>query len=462
MRILSLIASLLLMGACSSTPDLVRSATEPVPTVTVFQNVDVFAGLTTQVTRDVDVWVHGDTIRHIGPTGVRAIPPTAAIVEGAGLTLLPGLIDLHTHMLSGASPPWKLSLPNPERNLQTFLWAGITTVVDLGGHLEKSVKLRDEVAAGKVLGPRMLVSGPHFTAPGGHPAAMLDVMLPWYLRWLVSDEEMAFQVTGESEARDGVARSVAAGVDVIKMTSDTIPLDVPRIEPSTAEAVAAAARAHGKLVFAHVGTNDDAMRMAEAGANILAHGIYRERLEETTARVLAEKGIAVVPTMTVFDAVDRLVHDGLEEDAIQQGVRDPKVWKALTNRPPRYTLPERFVPYLDEVHASRPHWVENVRRLREAGVTILAGSDSPTLGSFGGAALHRELRLLQDAGMTPAEVLQAATLENARAIRRDGEVGSIEAGKKADLLLVEGDPTIDLANLHRIRAVYLGGKAIER
>jgi imidazolonepropionase-like amidohydrolase len=461
MRLALLLAALALTAACSRPSHLVRLPAATADRL-VFRHVDVFTGESLEVLRDQDVWVEGGRVEHVGPGGERPVPEGVRKIDGAGRTLLPGLVDLHVHALGGSSPPWKYALPSPERNLQRFLWAGITTVVDLGGELKEIVQLRDRLARGELPGPRMLVAGPHITAPGGHPVAMLHELAPWYLRLLISDERFALQVASPETARRAVERLVKGGVDVVKVTSDTIPLSVPVIEEATLGAVVAAAHAAGKLVFAHVGTNEDARRMARAGVDVFAHGIYREVLEDDTIALLVEKRISVVPTMKVFDVLDRVLGGELETDAVHEAVRDPEVWQAVTRRPAEWAPPASFNGYLDAVHASRTHWLSNVRRLKEAGVPVLAGSDSPNVGSFGGAALHQELDMLQAAGLTAAEVLQAATWHNARTIRRDADLGSIAPGRLADLLLVSGDPTADLANVHRIERVFLGGREVER
>src|SRR5262249_24289238 len=122
-----------------------------------------------------------------------------------------------------------------------------------------------------------------------------------------------------------------------------------------------------------------------------------------------------------------------------------------------------FGHYLDELRAERPTWRDNVRRLRAAGVTILAGSDTQT-GVFPGAGLHRELHLLTEAGLTPVDAIRAATIGGARFLAdgKDPDFGTVAEGRRADLLLVEGDPIRDLDALARIRGVVKGGVLLER
>lgn len=455
------LALVLLAAACGHrSPQLVRGV-GAADEVTIFQDVAVFAGNTTAVAEHQDVWVRNGRIDFVGPAGARPAPQGAQLVAGAGRTLLPGLIDMHAHTFGASAPPWALKLPDAERNLKAFVYAGVTTLVDLGGDLEEVTELRDAVKSGEVIGPRMLVSGQHFTAVDGHPVAMFRLFAPWPVSWLLAGG-MAYQIDATAAVADRFAEYLEYHPDVVKITSDQIPLGAPTLDEGVAAEVAARAHAAGLTVFAHVGDNADTQKVARAGVNILAHGPYREALSEETARLLAEKNIAVVPTLAVFDHIDRLTHGDFSLAPLQREVGDPDTLAALDAGRGDYEIPHEFQGWVAANHAHRQIKFENVAVLRRHGVTILVGSDSPNLGQFGGASLHDELDLLVQSGMTPAEVLHAATYRNAQALKLDDEIGSIAPGMQADLLLVEGDPTRDISAAHRIVSVYLGGRKVER
>ncbi len=460
MRYSILFAAALLTAACQSVP-APRPAADG-RSVVVLRNVRVYSGDATVTTARQDVFLAGDRIEWVGPSGTRAVPSDAAVIDGAGRTVMPGLIDMHAHASGGSAPPWALSLPNAEQVLRAFLYAGVTTIVDLGGALDESVTLRDRIERGELPGPRMLVSGPHFTADGGHPVAMLRVFLPWYLSLFVSDELLGVGVSEPEEARVRVAEFLEAGVDVIKMTSDDIPLGVPLLSSEAAAAVAETAHAGRRLVFAHIGTNADAWRMVAAGADILAHNVYREPLTAGTAKMLAEKNVAVTTTLAVFGTIDRLIQGNYELGPLQRAVGDPGVVNALLSRPADYRAPEAFRGYLDMLHKASPYWAGNVQILREHGVRLLIGSDSPNIGQFGGATLHQEIDLLAAAGMPAGEILRAVTAGNAQAIGRGDDLGRVAPGYRADLLLVDGDPLLDLGAVHRIVSVLQGGAVVDR
>lgn len=452
----------LMLLACSffrATPAALQGVEPPAPEL-VIRNVTVFPGNVTVPVAAQDVWVRGGRINYVGPTGVRPVSPTAVIVEGAGRTLLPGLIDLHVHVLGSDAPPWNLKLPNAERTLQALLFAGITTIADLGGALGETVTLRDRVAKGELLGPRMFVTGPHITAVNGHPVAMVDVFVPALLGWLVKPS-LGTEVATPKEAIAAVDERVENGADFIKITSDAIPLAAPRLAPQLAAAVVARAHGRGKKVFAHVGTNEDVWRVVTAGVDVLAHGIYKEGVTEGTARLLAEKKVPVIVTLAVFDSLDRLVSGDYESLPLAQFVSDAETLRSYRERPDDFVLPEPFRDYLARLQAVRQARLDNIAVLRRHGVVVLVGSDSPNVGNPPGAAFHRELDLLVAAGMPPAAVLAAATYGNANVLGLS-HVGAIQPGYQADLLLVEGDPLAHIANIHRIVAVYQDGRLVKR
>jgi imidazolonepropionase-like amidohydrolase len=352
-------------------------------------------------------------------------------------------------------------LPDVDRNIRTFLFAGVTTMVDLGGGIGEVTQQRDAIAAGEEVGPRMLVSGPHFTAPDSHPVAMLRLFVPWIVS-IFLESGMAYQVGSVDDVVALFDDFLEYKPDVVKITSDQIPLGVPTIAPGVAHEVVARAHAAGLKVFAHVGDNADAQKVANAGVDILAHGIYRERISEATAKLLAEKGVKVTPTLAVYDHIDRLASGDYQLSPMQLAVGDKKTVAAIQAGPGDYKLPAAFDGWTRVTREHRAVKFENVAVLRAHGVPILVGSDSPNIGQFGGASLHDEMDLLVQAGMTPAEVLRAATYENAKALGRDKEIGTIEVGKVADLVLVNGDPVEDIAAVHAIESVYLGGNKVER
>jgi imidazolonepropionase-like amidohydrolase len=299
------------------------------------------------------------------------------------------------------------------------------------------------------------------TAPGGHPAAVLQNLAPWWIRWYLIPR-MTRQVDSPEAARAAVAEIVGSGADVVKLSVDRIPSQAPRIRGDVLAAAADEARKRGVRPVAHIGDLQDAIDAAEAGVALWMHGVYKERIPDDQIGRLAAYGIPMVATMEVFESYALLGQGPRVPTPLERETVEPEILDAFNDVPDTAAI-QFFRPYLESLRGQRGAWRDNVRRLRAAGVTILAGSDMQ-MGVFPGAALHRELHLLAEAGLTPAEAIRAATFDAARFLANGSEPdrGAVARGKSADLLLVDGDPSADLDALSHIRAVLKDGVPLER
>jgi imidazolonepropionase-like amidohydrolase len=367
---------------------------------------------------------------------------------------------MHGHINQSAAPVWEGGFPDPDANLRAYLYCGITTVLDPADIASDAFARRDQVRKSELPGPTIFASGPMMTATGGHPVAVLNELAPWWIRWYLVPR-LTHQVDTADEARAAVAVVAALGADVIKFAVDRVPAEAPRILTEVLNAGVDEARKRGVRAVAHIGTTADAIDAGRAGVALWMHGVYRERIPDEQIPVLAAFRIPMVATMNVFESYALLgqgVRDAtpLEEETVPAATlrgfdRIPEGWRSS------------FIPFIEGLRPLRPAWRDNVRRLRAAGVTILAGSDTQS-GVFPGPGLHRELHLLTEAGLTPPEAIRAATLDAARFLAngKEPEFGVVTAGKRADLILVEGDPTRDLDALARLRMVMRGGVPLER
>lgn len=450
----------LVLGACGrEPPDLVRLPATP-PAAVLIRNVAVLDVATGQRVPARDVLLRDGRIAAITASDATVVTDATAI-DGAGATLLPGLIDMHGHVGNGSEPSWLRRMPNPERNLRSYLYCGVTTVLDPAGMAPQAFELRDRVAAGELLGPRIFQAGPMITAPGGHPVAILENLVPWWLNWYLISH-FTRQVATPDEARAAVREIAGFKADVVKLSVDSIPDEVPRLSDETVAAAVDEARQQGLRAVAHIGTFADAATAGEAGVALWVHGVYKERLTDEQVAQLAGFRIPMVPTTAVFEAYALLGQGPRASTPLERETVAPDILAAF-DEPPRTEASEYFRPHIEKLRQMRPAWRDNVRRLKAAGVTILAGSDTQ-MGVFPGPALHRELALLVESGLTPAEAIRAATLDAARFLAngREPELGQVAEGKRADLLLVEGDPATDLSALARIRAVIKNGVVLER
>lgn len=383
-------------------------------------------------------------------------------IDGAGGTLLPGLIDLHTHTGASSGPPWQVRIPSPEENYQAFLYAGVTTVLDLGALTPEVFRARARIRDGRQLAPRLYAAGPIFTGPESHPVGLLRIAVPWWLRWYVIPR-FSRQVGTAEDARAAVDALLPEHPDVVKIAVDRVPLDTPRISREVIAAIASEAHAHGVRAVAHVGRSIDVIDAVSGGVDALAHVVYPEEISPEAIAAVAEKRVPVIATLSVFDAQERFVLEAPPPySRLEREVAGDSVIGSLRTVPASFdrTRIDPVLRSLVEGHAARR---ANVAKLRAAGATILVGSDSPNIGHFAGASLHVEIRTLIEAGMTPGEALRAATFENAQFLRGPAvDFGEIAPGKRADLLLVGGDPLADVAALDDIRLVVLGGVRLAR
>lgn len=387
----------------------------------------------------------------------------ALVVDGAGATLVPGLIDMHGHVNANSQPTWVQAFPDPDGNLLAYAYAGVTTVFDPADSTPDAFARRERVARREQVGPRIFTTGPLLTCTDGHPLAMVQEFAPWWLAWYILDF-VATDVPDAASAKPIVDRIADAGADAIKIAMDRIPLDAPRMTTDVAAAVVRAANDRGLRVVAHIGTTQDAIDAAEAGVSLWVHGVYKEPIPEDEIGRLAGYDIPMVATIEVFDRYARALAGPFETIPIERETVPSEVTDSFYPPPDDFDL-HGLTSWLELARQNRAAGVQidNIRRLHEAGVTVLAGSDTQS-GVFPGAGLHRELAHLVRAGFTPVEAIRAATLDPARFLANGGEPdsGVIAVGKRADLLLVDGDPTRDVAVLQNLREVFLAGVPIER
>lgn len=389
---------------------------------------------------DVIVLVQDGRIVDVGSR--LEIPDGAAILDAPGATVLPGLIDMHTHLGFPPIDPdgglglsdlpgyyWDMAryLPGGRRD---FLANGVTAVRSLGDELTWVHELRQQVENGTLEGPRVFFAGPTLTTPGGHPISTFDVP---------ADSE-GIRLPGNPAQAQAIVAELCEGedrVDVIKVIQESRTADRPLTphEPEVLAAIAAAAHDLGVPVTAHCGTVTDLAQAVGAGFD----GIEHLSLRDPTA-----------PWDEVTQTAAMGWPEGLLDQMAAGGVAlDPTLLVELgdpADQPPeRAQLAERVYSRLLEAH--------------RAGVAIIAGSDAAVNGIGFGSGLVREVQAMGAVGLSNRAALRAATAEAATALGSD-QVGVLEPGRAADLLIVEGDPLADLRALSDVLAVLREGRVV--
>ncbi len=391
---------------------------------TLFRDARVFDG--ERVLEHTDVLVRDGLIARVGRR--LEAPRGAVVVEAAGKTLMPGLIDAHTHVYGDA--------------LREAVVFGVTTELDMFTDQRLARTLRAEQAAGGAKDRADLFSaGTLVTAPGGH-GSQFGLPIP--------------TLASPDSAQAFVDARVAEGSDWIKAVLDDghpYGMSLPTLDAATLRAVVEAAHRRGKLAVVHVGDAEGAKQAIEAGADGLVHLFADREADAELAALARARGVFVVPTLTVLMGIT-----GTPGGAALAG--DARLAGHLLPAS-RAMLAQSFPRRAGAPELSFPAALATVRRLRAARVPILAGTDAPNPGTSHGAAMHRELELLVQAGLTPAEALTAATLAPARAFRL-ADRGRIAPGLRADLLLVEGDPTRDITATRAVAGVWKQGVPVDR
>jgi imidazolonepropionase-like amidohydrolase len=418
------------------------------------------------------VLISGGRISAIGPTNKITVPGGYKAIDGTGKFLIPGLADMHIH-LTGAGEPGG----SREFIIPLLVANGITTVRDMGGKVEYLKALREEIDSGERLGPQIFFTGPYLD--GNPPSFQPSIVV---------------QTAVEGVA--AVDRLKSEGVDFIKVQS--------RLQPDAYYAIAQESKKQKIRFLGHVPDSITPSAASDLGQASVEHltGVLlgcSTREEELRRRKLVpqparENKVAILAedrawTKDLLDSYSQqraaglvekfaanrtwqvptfpmLVHLGYVTPETDMG-SDPKLkyvplkvrrfWEQGRNEQLAGRTPEDFVQRAEIIRLS----LEIVGKMNAGGVPIMAGTDAAAPNVFPGFSLHADMAYLVQAGLTPMEALQAATLKPAEFLGRRAGQGTIEVGKRADLVLLDANPLDDIHNTQKIHAVIINGRLLE-
>jgi imidazolonepropionase-like amidohydrolase len=414
--------------------------------LTVIRGATLIDGTTRPPIPDAVIVIDGARIRQVGTRRAVAVPPAATVIDADGKFVIPGLADMHHHLLSGSMRP----IANPRSVLRRMLAVGVTTIFNPSTSLQDFAVLKAATAEDSAPLARFFGTGPIITVKGDFFGGMVGAPTP--------------ETPAQAQA---VVRDLkSAGVHAIKVQRDDLSWSVksrlPVMKPDVLNALVQEAHGQGLKVFAHAPMLEDAKEVLRAGGDGLMHGIIDQPVDQEFLALMKRNGASYVSTMALYEDV---------ADVAAWARRQAPNWDKAALQPPRFydafTNPagvaqfESFLTNTAYTKQRLPVQRANLKTVFDAGIPVVLGTDTGFFGVLVGAATQIELELLVEAGLKPEDALRAATINAARMIGKEQDLGTVEAGKAADLVILDADPRADIRSVARISRTFKGGVAYD-
>jgi imidazolonepropionase-like amidohydrolase len=370
-----------------------------------------------------------------------------------GKFVMPGLIDLHTHVSNSdvvmQDPVRFFTRDGVTSDLKLYASYGTTSVASLGTDQKPLVyEMRAEQREGRPTGARVFTAGRGFTVKDGFPTNKGNV------------PGIPYEPSTPAEAAAQMEELAAERPDVVKIWVDDRFGDFKKTPIEISRSIIEVAHKHGIKVIAHVYYLSDAKQLVAAGLDAFGHSVRDRAVDDELITLMKEKGTWVIPTLYrewatfMFENPGPLLADPFFARALdsrqQEVLKSPEYHKALTG--------DKYFPRYPGILKTAK---ENLKRLADAGVRIGYGTDSGVLTRFEGFGEHMELELMVESGMTPAQVITAATKSSAEFLGQEANLGTLEQGKWADMIVLGADPLTDIRNSRQIDAVYIAGNKVQ-
>ena len=390
--------------------------------------------------------VHDGRIAWAGPVSKLKAPAGAQVIDLTGRFVMPGIINLHGHVgnvIGLKQDPKFYTRENVEKNLQTLASYGVTTVLSLGTDQDLIFKIRGEQRSGRPHYARVFTAGRGFTVKGGIGGA----------------EGVTFFPASAAEVPAQVDALAAQKVDIVKMWVDDRLGHSQKMPPEISQAILDSARRNHLRTAAHIYYLEDAQRLLNGRVDILAHSVRDQPVTPAFIAEMKKRGVLQIPTLTRELSTFVYAHP-------PAFLEDPFFSRAIA---PETIATLRSQTYQDRIAADPdfpkyPGFLEmakkNLKTSSDAGVKIGFGTDTGPPGRFLGYFEHLELELMVDAGLSPTQAIRAATGTSGEFLR-GADIGTLEHGKWADLLVLRRDPLADIKNTRSLEAVYIAGRRLE-
>lgn len=420
----------------------------------LIQNGQVIDGTGREPLVNTSILIERGFFKEIRKGHIKA-PADAVVIDAMGKTILPGLIDMHAHLLSGgfdtiSGKSMSYDVGEQKRALKQMLYWGVTGVYDPVQPLEVGLQLRAQVAGNIFPSPRLFISGPGFTAPGGwggsnNPSARIE---PRDLR----------------DVQQQVGRLADAQVDILKVFYDDMSVaftsPLPQLEKGLLESIIKEAHSKKLKVMVHAYNNENHKDALKAGADMMAHSAVTAPVDDEYLQLARKNKTLYLATLSVYHDVfdEKVIRDFIARDFVQKTV-PKKTLDTLVEKGPLDSF-EKTIKQ-DYFKRQLPTIMANLKKVFESGIAVGVGPDTGVPGAFPGIAVHREMELMVQAGLPPAAVLVAATKTAADYLGQP-LLGTIERGKMADVVIVNGDPLEDIRHTRHIECVIKEGHIINR
>ena len=390
--------------------------------------------------------IEGDRIMSAGPAAGITIAKDADVRDVSGKTIMPALINLHGHLglsTNGADVAPQYTQENVVKQLNKYLSYGIATVASFGQDEDEIFKVRDAQHAGNVSGARVFTAGHGFLEYTGRS----------------NPNDHRYRPQNPEEARADVRELAAHHPDYVKMWVDDGLGHGTKIKPEIYQAIIDEAHKQHIRVFAHEYYLGDAKALLAAGIDGFAHSIRDQAVDNDVMQTMKARGVFLIPTL-VRDEVLFAYADNLKwlDDPFFKAGYDPAALAFV--RSPDNVEKGRKDPDIAKYRAGLEMAKKNLKTLSENGVKIAFGTDSGIPTRFPGYFEHRELQLMVEAGLTPMQAIVAATGTNTEILGGAKEFGTLQAGRRADFLVLDANPLADIHNTEKLAAVWQSGKIV--
>ena len=434
---------------------------------TLITNVTVIDGLGNAPVAGQDIALVDGRIKAIGPTGTVETPEGSLTIDGTGMTAMPGLIDLHIHLqggwgngqIPGDRYEVKLDDKSVQQSLSSYLYAGVTTVLDMGGDHNWLLNKRAQINGGEMFGPRFFTTGaPISQLPNSWDAGNTGA----------SDFGLSTKITDMADIPKELDRYQKDGIEIIKLYAG--------IGSTVMSELIAEAHKRDMLTVADLWSlNMNRPLSQTTGLDGYAHSAGFGPISPADQKWFAKNNRFVIPNTVLGEKMAGLrVKD---ENGKKLMLKEPlivdiwgkseveelyKVYPKI--REAYYEGPEAFYQLnnFGDLEPFRKTIMDNAKGSYDAGMLVACGTDDSYASVWPGEAVHREMELLALAGIPELQVIKICTYNSAKVLRRDNEFGSIQVGKVADLLIVEGNPANDISDSRKVKHVFLRGNQVDR